>query len=590
MSTASDIADRAGMLRKRHEAAYTSRQRVRAILNGGVGAIQALLGNTVTDADLPWPNLMLSGLTRLAQKIGDTPVVTCPPPTTTDSERSRRRSEKKERIVEAYDSYDRMELQLPQVGRWLPGYGFCVWTIEQGISPDGDPYPRANLRDPFDAFPGDWGADQQPRELAIYRRISPTRLKEIYPSKAAQIDKLAAPTSVFDRVSGGGVLLGGGNWEGNSTTTAISVVEFYDHSGTWVVTSDGSILLDHIPNPLASAPCFVVAKRFAFDQLNGQYDHVIGLTAAMAKINILAIIAMEDAVFAPVNIAGEAPKPRYRQGRFAVNVVPPGTTITRDMANLPYQVFEEGNRVERQLRLVAGYPVSDDAQSPMSFATGKGLEELNTSITNEVYEYHKVLRHALQDLDSRRLEWDQALYGSRRKSLIGERRGNRFSETYSPASDIGGDYKTLRRYGVFAGFDKTESIIIGLQLLDARLLDPLSVQQSIVGLADLDLVQVNERIRDNDATQLLYTLLAGAAQQNDPRAIMAFVEMLPEGETKTIMRKFFTPQEPQMSPEEMMMAGQNQPPPGPPPDVMTALRRVSTEGGAVAGTQTVTRV
>jgi hypothetical protein len=589
MPSAKDIADRAGELKKRHDTAFTSRQRVRAILNGGVGAIQALLGSNVTDADLPWPNLMLSGLTRLAQKIGDVPTVTCLPPTTTDSERARKRSEKRERIVRAYDTYDRMELQLPQVGRWLPGYGFAVWTLEQGLTPDGDPYPRANLRDPFDAYPGDWGADQQPRELAIYRRISPNRLKSIYPHKAAAIDKMTAPANSFDW-AGGGLLLRGGNWEGNhQTSTGVSIVEFYDTEGTWVVTADGAILLDYIPNPLGSTPAFVVAKRFSFDQLNGQYDHVIGLTAAMAKINILAIIAMEDAVFAPVNIAGEAPKPRYRQGRFAVNVVPPGTTISRDMANLPYQVFEEGNRVERQLRLVAGYPVSDDAQSPMSFATGRGLEELNTSITNEIYEYHKVLKHAMQDLDCKRLEWDQALYGSRRKALTGERKGARYSENYIPSTDIGGDYKTQRRYGVFAGFDKTESIIVGLQLLDARLLDPLSVQESIDGLAELDLAVINERIKDNDATQILYQLLAQAAQNQDPRAIMAFVEMLPEGETKTIMQKFFTPQEPQMSPEEQAMAGQGQEPAGPPPDVVTALRRVALNGPA-AGVQTVSRM
>jgi hypothetical protein len=589
MPSPKDIADRAGELKKRHDNAFTSRQRVRAILNGGVGAIQALLGPNVTDTDLPWPNLMMSGLTRLAQKIGDVPIVTCPPPNTTDSERARKRTEKKERIVEAYDAYDRMELQLPQVGRWLPGYGFAVWTIEQGLTPDGDPYPRANLRDPFDAYPGDWGADQQPRELAIFRRISPARLKAIYPHKASQIDKLTTPTNSFSW-SGGGVLMGQGNWEGNAEIKAgISIVEFYDIDGSWVCTADGAVLLDYIPNPLASVPPFTVAKRFAFDQLTGQYDHVIGLTAAMAKINILSIIAMEDAVFAPVNIAGEAPKPAYRQGRFAVNVVPPGTTISRDMANLPYQIFEQGNRVERQLRLVAGYPVSDDAQSPMSFATGRGLEELNTSITNEIYEYQKALKYALQDLDCKRLEWDQALYGPRRKALTGERKGARFSETYTPMSDIGGDYKTQRRYTVFSGFDKTESIIIALQLLDARLLDPLTAQESIGGLAELDHTQINERIREKDANDLLMSLLAAAAQQQDPRAIMAFVETLPEGETKRIMQKYFTPAEPQMSPEEMAMANQTQQPPGPPPDVTTALRRIALNGPA-AGVQTVTRM
>lgn len=583
-----EVAERAAELKKRHEGSIASRSRIRAVFNGGVAALQALLGEKVSDPNLPWPNLMLSGMTRLAQKIGDRPAVTSPA-VISDSQRARKRMEKKERIVEAYDEQDRIELQLPQVGRWLPGYGFAVWTIEQGITDDGMPYPRASLRDPFDAYPGAWGSDQQPIELAIYRRISVKRLIRLYPEKKAKIQRQFEES--HRSPLGGAVLLGEGNWEGNRGQ-GVQIVEYYDESGTHVVTSDGSIHLDYIPNPLDSGPAFVVAKRYAFDQLHGQYDHVIGLSAAMAKINILGIIAMEDAVFSPVNIFGEAPKPQYRRGRLAVNVMPPNTSVSRDTANLPYQLFEQINRVERQLRLVSGYPVSDDGQSPLSFATGRGLEELNSSVTNEVREYHKVMKYALQDLDAKRLEWDDVMYGSRKKALVGIREGTKFSESYTPNKDINGDYRTIRKYGIFAGFDKTEAIIIGLQLLDAGLIDPYSLQRSIEGLADMDLTQVNERIRDRQAEELLFQLLGSAAQQNDPRAVLAFVEMLPEGNMKTIMQKFFTPEEPQPSPEEQAALQQGQQGPeagGPPPDVQTALRRLALSGPA-AGVQTVSRV
>ena len=586
---ASDTATRANELRKRHQTSFSVRQRVRAILNGGTAAIQSLLGTKVQDEDLPWPNLMLSGLTRLAQKIGDNPTISVPPPRVSDSTAAIERTDKKERVVESYDLYDRMEIQLPQMARWIPGYGFGVWTIQQGLTPDGDPYPQAMLRDPYDSFPGDWGADQKPRELAIYRRITPDRLSALYPAKKAQIDRLGSgrDNSTWE---GGGMLLQSGNWEGVSRTrTGITIIEYYYGEGTSVVTSDGALMLDHIDNPLTSGPAFVVPKRFSFDQLSGQYDHIIGLMAAMAKINILGILAMEDAVFSPVDIFGEAPKPRYRRGRRAVNVMPPGTTVQRNIANLPYQMFEQINRIERQLRLVAGYSITDDGQSPLSFATGKGLEELNSSITQEVREYHKVLKFAIQDLDSKRLEWDQVLYGSRKKPLVGERKGVRFSESYTPNIDIGGDYKTQRKYGVFAGFDKTESIIVALQLVDARLLDTLTAQESIDGLADLDLTLVNERIRDKDSEDLLFQILAAAAQQGDTRAIFAFIDQLPDGPVKTTMQKYYTPEEPQPTEEEQAAIAGPPAEGGPPPDVQTVLRRLSL-GGVAAGSQTVSRV
>ena len=50
-----------------------------------------------------------------------------------------------------------LELQLPQVARWLPGYGFVVWVITSKQDANGNMYPCAELRNPYDCFPGYYG-------------------------------------------------------------------------------------------------------------------------------------------------------------------------------------------------------------------------------------------------------------------------------------------------------------------------------------------------------------------------------------------------------------------------------------------------
>ena len=111
----------------------------------------------------------------------------------------------------------------------------------------------------------------------------------------------------------------------------------------------------------------------------------------------------EDAVFTETNIVGEIESGKYRKGRFAVNYLTPGSQVSKPVNNLPYQLFQQVDRLERHLRLGAAYPVSDDGQSPNSFVTGRGLEELGQSASLHVREYQSVLANALEELDAKRL-------------------------------------------------------------------------------------------------------------------------------------------------------------------------------------------
>ena len=538
--------------------------RIKAILNGGADGIKALLGNTMetSDADLlPAPNMLQSGIDRLAQKISGIPQVRVDVPNENDSNRSKVRAEKLERIVTNYDEKQNLLSQLQQAARWLPGYGYCAWVISTRRDSNGFIYPSAELRDPYDTFPGNFGPDQQPREMAVVRRIPRYKLAQIYPEFAEQILKqdddegdelngdLAAPFMSYENNREQ-------NWEDN-TYSGVRIIEYYDMGGTYVVFPERNMILDFIPNVLSTPP-FVFMKRTSFDQLKGQYDHVIGLMAMMAKINIMSAIAMEDSVFTETNISGEIESGQYRKGRFAVNYLAPGTQVSKPMNNIPYQLFQQVDRLERQLRMVGGYPVTDDSQSPNSFVTGAGLSELNSTMSLMISEYRDIVKTALVQMDAKRLELDVILsytQGVSKKPMAGFLNGSAFSENYTPLNDIGGDFKTRRIYGVMAGFDEPQKIVTGLQLLQAGVIDVETLQDNIDGLENI--AKVQERIRKNKAEQVLFDSILARSAQGDPAATMAAIAIYEYPSAITdIMKQFYTPQDPQMSPEEEAMIQQ----------------------------------
>ena len=360
----------------------------------------------------------------------------------------------------------------------------------------------------------------------------------------------------------------------NADGTGKVVAEYYDKDGTYVFLPENKIILDFIPNPLKSGPRFVVAKRYSFDQMQSQFHHVIGLMANMAKINVLSVIAMEDAVFTETNIIGEIESGQYRKGRFAVNYLTPGSQVSKPTNNLPYQLFQQIDRLERHLRLGSAYPVSDDGQSPNAFVTGRGLEELGQSASLHVREYQTVLKKALEQIDSKRLEWDEIMYGGSRKPMAGFRNGTAFKETYDPSIDIAEMYKTRRVYGVMAGFDEAQKVITGLQLYQQGIIDKQTLQENMDGLDNIS--QIDNRINAEKAENVLFESLMQQAAQGNPKATMAAIEIRKNPQNITaILDKFYTPEEPEMSPEEEALAGLGGPQvPQAEPDIASVLAQL----------------
>ena len=561
-----------------NQSAYSTRGRIRAIMNGGPDGIMALLGDQIQgfqDFQIPVPNLMMSGLEHLSQKIGRIPNLKVDVPNNKDSDRARAKADKIARIVTSYDDTQKLDLQMPQVGRWLPGYGFAVWVIREKKGPDGTPYPCAELRDPYNCFPGYFGADQQPKEMAIIRRVPKTALTKAYPQFSDKINSKdfykANNLGIGSAYASAYTDSYNGSWA-NSNGEGDLIAEYYNEEGTYIFHMTSGTILDFIPNPLDSGPSFVVAKKFAFDRLQGQYDQIIGLMASMAKINVMSIIAMEDAVFTETNISGEIESGQYRKGRFAVNYLAPGTQVSKPASNVPYQIFQQIDRIERQLRVGGSYPVSDDSQSPLSFATGRGLEELGASMSLMIREYHTVMSDAIEMIDAKRLEFDEKMYGGRSKELSGYYNNQFFSEKYDPSVDIQGAYKTRRVYGAMAGYDEPQKIVTGLQLLQAGIIDTQTLQENLDGLDNLSMV--NNRITKEKADKVLFDSLLAQAQQGDPKATMAVIQIRKTPDNmQSILDKFYTAEQPEIpEQEQQLLGGATLPPQGPPPGIAQLLQ------------------
>jgi hypothetical protein len=580
------LYDQIDYLRVINQEQLIDRSRIRDIMNGGEAAVKALLGNSVNVEyhELPAPNLFLTALERFAQKLGRSPDIKVDIINEKDSERARKKSEKLERIVVSYDKYQKLHKQLPQIGRWLPGYGFVAWTIGHKRDKDGNPYPYAELRDPFTCYPGTFGNDQQPKELAIISRVPHTVLAEQYPEAKQYIfaqeendngfqNPYSALLDSTDRA---------GSWA-NSTGHGKVVVEYRDKEGTYIFLPENKKIIDFMPNILKSGPCFVVAKRYSFDQMQSQFQHITGLMANMAKINILGTIAMEDAVFTETNIVGEIESGKYRKGRFAVNYLTPGSQVSKPVNNLPYQLFQQVDRLERHLRLGAAYPVSDDGQSPNAFVTGRGLEELGQSASLHVREYQTVLGDALEELDAKRLEYDEAMFGSTRKPLAGFHKGTSYKENYTPNSDISEVYTTRRVYGVMAGFDEPQKIITGLQLYQQGIIDKQTLQENMDGLENITKIQ--NRVNKERAETVLFETLMAQAAQGDQKALVAAIEIRKNPQRMSeILDKYYTAEGEEPSEEELaLLNAQAQQagavPQGPPPGLAQVLSQVAQQGG-----------
>jgi hypothetical protein len=431
------------------------------------------------------------------------------------------------------------------------------------------------------------GPTQQPYDIAFRRIVPLGALERVYPRDDWDIlarrihDK--GPASVMfgtprDR-----------NWEGKRQ--GVATFEYVCEYGTFVVVPEADAVLDYTPNICDTGPPFVYGKRISFNRPISHYHHSVGLVAMMAKFNVLALVGTEEATFRETNIFGELEGNDYERGHFGTNHLAQNARVEKPSGGVDLAgTFGEIDRLERQLRIQAAYdPGSDSIAARGGFITGRGQEELRDPMRANVKEYQRIIRIANEQLDTRRLEMDEKLDAQEKKRVFFIEGQKLVEETYVPSKDIGGMWRSRRVYGMMASWDDATKIVAGLQLQQGEVIDVEEFQDNLDGLDDAP--QINIRIKRRKAERALMIILEQRGAAGDPKAQMALVEIYNKPETMSeILTKFYTPEEPEMSPEEAALAEASQAPgemPGETPTVQTILSRLTGGGEAEGGVQSV---
>ena len=187
----------------------------------------------------------------------------------------------------------------------------------------------------------------------------------------------------------------------------------------------------------------------------------------------------------------------------------------------------------------------------------------------------------MQEIDAKRLEYDEIMFPSVRKPIAGMHKGTSYKESYTPQTDISEIYETRRVYGVMAGFDEAQKVITGLQLYQQGIIDKQTLQENIDGLDNI--TKINNRSNAEKAETVLFESLMAQAAQGDPKATLAAIEIRKNPQKMSdILDKYYTAEGDEPSPEEEQLLQQVAAPQQQaqvPPDVASALPQALAGGG-----------
>ena len=482
----------------------------------------------------------------LAEMIAPLPAINCWSPNMT-SESAQKKADKRTKIANGLVIGSDLQHQMYNGADWYLTYGFLPGKVE--IDPH-DNQPVIRLINPIGCYP-------------IYDRFS--RVQAMYQRLHMDLDSIIDLYPEFhsflkDRDLGGKV-----------AGPLIEVVLYHDSQRdcAFLPTVEGVKLYD-IPNPLGKCMIHVARRPGPSTKPRGQFDDVLFVQLAKARYALLAMEAAHKAVQAPIVLPPDVPNVPLGPDSIIRTNSPQG--VSRIKLDLPKETFAQEEVLSSELREGARFPEVRTGNLDSSVVTGRGVAALMGGFDTQVRTAQSVMARFITDLTGMLLETEETLYSSEVRHISGIANGTPFEFDYTPSRDIAGNYAVDVQYGLLAGLDPNRWLVFGLQAMGAGLVSKDFMRRQMP--ADLD---AGEEERKIDVEALRDSLQAGvlgmaqaipamAQQGQDPLPALELITAAIDARKKgtpieDVVEKTMTPDEPEMSEEEMMMAEQQAMPP-----------------------------
>jgi hypothetical protein len=461
------------------------------------------------------------------------------------TEAAKKRAARRTKIVHYYVQHSQLAQQMTSGADQYLTYGFLPMVVE----PDFEAKcPRLRLEDPMGGYPefDRWGVC-----TAYAKRTLKT------------VAELAAEWPEYRGKIVGQDPLGVGQG------AMLEVIRFSDSDQTVLyVPERDSLVLARVENKLGRCPVVVVRRPGLDSEIKGQFDDVLWVQMARARIALLQLEAAEKSVGAPLAIPSDVQEMSF--GPDAILRTNSPEKIRRVGMELPPGAFAESAALDEELHTGARYPEGRQGEVNASVITGRGIQSLLGGFDTQVKTAQLMFEQALEQVLSLMLRADEAWFGNVKKTVRGTANGTRFEESYIPSKDIGGDYTVDVTYGFAAGMDPNRALVFMLQLRGDNLISRDTVQRQLP--FDVDVVQMQQSIDIEDTRDALKQAVFGlgqaipalAAQVADPQQVMGVIEKLAgvikereRGVTieDAVAKLFAPPPPPEPTPEQLAAGG-----------------------------------
>lgn len=356
------------------------------------------------------------------------------------SEKDRARATKKNKLIGCYLNNSRLEEEMRNGTLRLASYG----TLIGRVAPDfDDKVPYIRLLDSIGTYP----------EFDHRHRLTGYFEKRMF----SKDDLILQYPKFADDIKG----------KKNDTSKSIEVV-FYHNKNVDIayLPKEKAVLLQAIKNPIGRCMAAVVERPHDNDVPRGQFDDVLHIQLAKARMALLALRTAEDVVNTQLVLPTD------------VNDVPVGPNAiirTNNREGVGYvqrqvapDAWREQQQLDKELNQGSRFPESRTGMPAGSgTVTGAGQDALLGAYDSQIDNYRIGLARFHQELISICFEVDEKVFGDEEKTLIGVNAGSSYQLTYSAAKVISGDYSVSTRYGLMAGLNPNQMLVFGLQALQS---------------------------------------------------------------------------------------------------------------------------
>jgi hypothetical protein len=352
-----------------------------------------------------------------------------------------------------------------------------------------------------------------------------------------------------------------------------------------VMFTDEDVILARQPNPLGRIPVALV-KRPTFDgQTSGQFDDVLPVYAAKARLALLMLEATQKSVEAPLALPQDVTQ---------LNVGPDSVIrsnnpekIRRVALDVPQYSFAENNILSEELKYGTRFPESRAGQADGSVVTGQGVKALQAAFDQQVKVAQAILGEGLGEAISLSMATDEAYFGDIPKQVSGKVNGVPYALKYTPNKDINGNYGVNIEYGLMAGLDPNRALVFALQARGDKLISRSFTRRHLpiqINPAEEERAVDMEEIRDSlkaGVSSLAAAIPQMVTQGQDPvKIVTALAEVIDARKKGTpiedAVQEAFAPEPP---PEQQQAAPEPEPLPMSPSRTASPTDQAMEQGG-----------